>query len=232
MEERKMKKRINFCLVISVLFVFTSANAFGGFGLPKIGGKKGGTSVSKDDVINQQSDLVKKYITYSLKITDAQILMAQAFDFKEEKEKLEAQKIALESGNVISKDEIEKQRELTEDTQKKIDEHMEKCEELSDEGKKYYQKSLIPYFEGVLIAKQDVVPSAKKCIDGANNVIKSASMMEKLKLKKTFDTVLYLGPKVGPDLKNLTSTGSKYITYAKKNKVKIPKKAEEILGDL
>ena len=227
-----MKKRIKLCLVVSVLFVFTSANVFG-FGLPKIGGKgEEKASVSKDDVINQQSDLSRKYMAYSLKITDAQILMAQAFGFKEEKEKLEAQKKALESGNVISKDEIEKQRELTEDTQKKIDEHMKKSEDLSDEGKKNYQKSLAPYFEGLLILSKDVVPSATQCIGGANNVIKNAPMMEKLKLKKTFDTVLYLGPKVGPDLKDLASTGSKYITYAKKNKVKIPENAEKILGDL
>ncbi|MCD4744112.1 MAG: hypothetical protein K8R67_16745 [Desulfobacteraceae bacterium] len=229
-----MKKRINFCLVVLILVMFISANAFAGFSLSGKK-KKGGETASTEDVSSQQSALIKKYQEYSSKITKAQILMAQAFGFKELKEKLDVQSKNLESGNVMTKDDMEKQRKLTESAQNKIDNQMAEGEELSEEGKKYYQKSLTPYFGSVLIYGRDVIPGAKTCLEGAKNVISNASMTEKLKVKKTFKVILYLGPKVGPDFKNLTSFGKNLLTYGKKNKIPTPKDAKEsskALGDL
>lgn len=226
-----MKKGIKLCLLMAVLFVFTSASAFGGFGLPKLGGKeKKGSSISKEDVIGQQKELIKKYVGYSLKIIDAQKLMLKAFGFKEEAAALETETKQFGSGNVSSK-EIKKVKSKSDETQELIDKQIEEGKALSDEGKKYYAQSLPHYIQGVLLAKE-AVPVAKNCVEGAKEVISNGSLMEKLKLKKTFDVVLYLAPKVGPDLKNLITTGSKYITYAKKNDIDVPKDTNKALGEL
>lgn len=224
-----MKKEIKLCLLMAVLFVFTIANAFGGFGLPKIGGKKG-AGVSKDDVIGQQKELLTKYIGSTLEIIAAQKLMLQAFGFKDEAAALETEAKIIGSGNVSSK-EIKKVKAKTDESQELIDKQIEEGKALSDEGKKYYAKSLPHYVIGVLLAKE-VVPATKNCAEGAKKVISNGSLMEKVKLKKAFDVVLYLAPKVGPDLKNLITTGSKYITYAKKNDIDVPKDTSKALGEL
>jgi hypothetical protein len=57
-------------------------------------------------------------------------------------------------------------------------------------------------------------------------------MMEKLKVKETADVILYLAPKVGPDVQSMISTGTKYVTYAKKNGVEVPKNAADVLGEI
>jgi hypothetical protein len=131
----------------------------------------------------------------------------------------------------MSKGEIKKQKTASENVQKEIDAKMEEEKALSAEGKELYKKSLPIYFEGVMLNK-NVVDSSMTCAENASNLIKDAPALKKPKLTKKFSPILYLAPKIGPDLKNLLSTGSKYITYAKKNNVKIPKDASEAMGDL
>lgn len=226
-----MKKYSKVTIVVAILIFGASTTISGCFGIPKIGGEEQrAAGASKESVINQQNDLVKKYMAASLEVTKAQELMADAFDLKELMEGIRADIAALESGNVMSKDEIEKQRARTEAVQKIIDEKMEEQTELSAKGKECYAKSLVPYFQGVLLSKE-IVPEAKNCLEGAKSQISSAPLTEKAKVKKTFDVALYLAPKVGPDLKNMVSTGTKYVTYAKHNKVKVPKNATDALGD-
>ncbi len=227
-----MKINIKFCFLSTIILLLaTSTNGFGGWGLPKIGGDVEKTSgVSREDAIAEQSALLKMYMAASLKITEAQILMGKAFGFKEEVEALEIQSKVLSSGNVMAKDEIEKQRAVSKKAQEKIDAKIEEGKELSADGKKNYAKSILPYSSGIVLYRA-VVPVAKASLQAAQNQVGSASIMDKLKVKKTFDVALYLSPKVGPDLMNLVSTGTKYVTYAKKNNVKVPKEASDALGD-
>jgi len=228
-----MKRGIQFSMLIVALVVFAGSDAFAW--KPKIPGtgkdKSSNEAVSKEDALMQQDKLVKKYMASSLKITDAQILLAKAFGLKEQVEKLEAQKENLERGNVMSVDEIKKQRKVSEEAEAEINAKVDEGTELSDEGKKHYKKALKPFFEGVLL-KKDIVVIAQTCLDNAKTVIEKASITEKVKLKKNFDTTLFLAPKIAPDLSSMATTGSKFITYAKKNKVKVPKNSTDALGDL
>ena len=161
-----MRKVAKLSFLIAVLFLFSSGDTYAGFGVPKIGGKNGdGGGVSKADALKQQDQLLRSYTEVSLKITESQILLSQAFGLKEAAKKLEVERNALASGNVMSKDEIKKQRAVSEEAQASIDAKLEEGELISAESKKLYRQSLDPYFEGVLLTK-DVVSEAERTLSG------------------------------------------------------------------
>lgn len=168
----------------------------------------------------------------SMKIATAQKYMAEAFGFKERVEELDATIKVLGSGNVLTKDGIEKVRVLTEKMDQTITEKVEQNAKLSAEGKKCYNLSIPPYVEGIILTKENVVPEANECLKWTKEQIENAPLMEKAKVKKTADIILYLAPKVGPDLQGFIDTGVKYVTYAKNNGVKVPKEAAKVLPDL
>ena len=221
-----MKKNLKVSLLAGMVLLLTVTVSLGGLSLAEAG------SVSADDAIATQDILVQKYMTASGKITESQILMAEAFGLKEEKEKLESLQAAYASGNVADKNAIKKQRAVTDSVNKEINKKMEEGAELSAESKKLYAKSLVPYSLGVALFKESVVPEAEKSVDDAKNVIANGSLVDKLKLTKKLGTIFYLAPKVVPELKSLLSGASKYITYAKKNNITVPKDATDSLGDL
>jgi len=227
-----MKKMFNAGLLMLVLIFAVSANSLA-FNFPKAPslGKKKSSSLSVDGVTAQQTKLVKDYMSAELKYTEANLLMAKAFGLKEEIEALETEKEVLSQGNVMTKDEIKKHRVTSEAVRSKINKKMAEGAVLSAEGKAYYGKSLKKYFEGV-IATKGLVDTAKSTLEGAKSAMTSASIMEKAKLAKTFKEALYLAPKIPGDAKLAVETGSKYVTYAKKNHVKVPKNATAALGDL
>jgi hypothetical protein len=218
-------------ILVAVAFLVVGSSAFG-FNMPKFGGKSGAPAVSTDEIMKRQSQLVKSYMAAAREIVTAQKFMAEAFGFKERVEELDATIKVLGSGNVLTKDAIEKVRALTEKMDAAIDEKMEKNEQLSSEGKNYYFRSMKPYFKGLVITKSQVVPEADRCLRWTKQQIENAPWLEKMKVKKTADVILYLAPKVGPDVLSMVSTGTKYITYAKKNGVKVPKNAADALGEI
>jgi hypothetical protein len=224
-------KRRWITILVTVAFLVVGGSAFG-FDMPKFGGKSGASTVSNDEIMKRQSELVRRYMAASLQIATAQKHMAEAFGFKERVEELDATIKVLGSGNVLTKDEIEKVRALTERMDKAIYEKIEKNQQLSAEGKKCYLRSIPPYLEGLVITKTQVAPEAEECLKWTKEQIENAPMMEKVKVKQTADVILYLAPKVGPDVQSMVSTGTKYITYAKKNGVKVPKDAANVLGDI
>jgi hypothetical protein len=109
---------------------------------------------------------------------------------------------------------------------------IEENKQLSAQGKEYYKLSIPPYMEGIAITAAEVAPEAKECFEWTKTQIEEAPMLEKVKVKKTADIILYLAPKVGPDLQRVASTGKKYVTYAMNNGVKVPKNATKVLDDL
>lgn len=227
-----MRKIFNAGLLILILIFAVSVSSFA-FNFPKAPslGKKKTSSPSVDGSTAQQTKLIKDYMGAELKYTEANLLMAKAFDLKDELEALETEKEVLSQGNVMTKDEIKKHRVTSGAVRSKINTKMAEGAVLSAEGKAYYGKSLEKYFEGV-IATKGLVDTAKSTLDGAKSVISNASFMEKSKLAKTFKEALYLAPKIPGDAKLALETGSKYVTYAKSNHVKVPKNATAALGDL
>jgi len=227
-----MKKMFNAGLIMLVLIFAVSVNSFA-FNFPKAPslGKKKSSSSAAGGISSQQSKLVKGYMGAELKYTEANLLMAKAFGLKEEIEALETEKEVLSQGNVMTKDEIKKHRVTSEAVRSKINKKMAEGVVLSTEGKAYYGKSLKKYFEGV-IATKGLVDTAKSTLEGAKSAMTSASIMEKAKLAKTLKETLYLAPKIPGDVVLAVKTGTKYVTYAKKNHVKVPKNATAALGDL
>ncbi len=224
-------KRRWITILVAVAFLVVGSSAFG-FNMPKFGGKSGTPTASKDEIMKRQSQLVRYYMAASLEIATAQKYMAEAFGFKERVEELDATIKVLGSGNVLTKDGLEKVRSITAKMDAAIDEKIEKNEQLSAEGKKHYFSSMKPYFKGLVITKNQVVPEADQCLRWTKEQIEKAPWLEKMKVKKTADVILYLAPKVGTDVQNMVSTGTKYVTYAKKNGVEVPKNAADALGDI
>ena len=134
-------------ILVTVTFFVVGGSAFG-FGLPKLGGNSGAATVNQDEIMKRQSELVRSYMAASLQIANAQKHMAEAFGFKEQVEELDAIIRVLGSGNVLTKDGVEKIQATTKKMDKAISEKIEQNVKLSVEGKKCYKASIPPYQEG------------------------------------------------------------------------------------
>ena len=151
-------------ILVTVTFLVVGGSAFG-FGLPKLGGNSGAATVNQDEIMKRQSELVRSYMAASLQIANAQKHMAEAFGFKEQVEELDAIIRVLGSGNVLTKDGVEKVQATTKKMDKAISEKIEQNAKLSIEGKKCYKASIPPYLEGIAITAGEVAPEAKECFE-------------------------------------------------------------------
>jgi hypothetical protein len=135
------------------------------------------------------------------------------------------------TGNVQSKEQLQKHAKATEEAQKAIDEAMAENRELSKEAKLKVAESLVPYLTGAGLYGK-CIPEAAETLKGAQYLLEEAPMMEKLKIKDTFDIALYLSPKIAGDSKKLAVTGRKYVEFAQSKGIEVPKDATDALGDL
>ncbi len=214
-------------IVISLALAAASPAAaqFGGLGKKKEA--KSGGGASQADVEVQQEKLVKSFVASQENLLEAQSLVADALGLKGEKEKLDAERKALGSGSADKKS-LKRSVGLSEDAQDAIDKKMEAGEALSDSGKKLIAKSLVPYAKSVA-GVVDMVNDAKTLADGIQGQIKSAGMMGAMKVKKTFDVGLYIAPKVPGLAAGMTKQLTSMVSFAKKNGVKVPKEASDLI---
>jgi hypothetical protein len=214
--------------LVVVCFVFTATSALG-WGVPSIGKKESAaSSMTLEEAGGMQKQLVEKYIEASMHESDAKIMMANAFGMKDLAATLEADKVALSSGNTDAVKDISAK---SEETTKQIEKVMEEKKLSSNESKELYAKSLIPYGKSVLASK-DMADLGKKCIEAAKDQVSNASLSNAMKVKSTLDVILSIGPELPGHLKNVLTTGSKFVSYAKSNDIQIPNDASASMGDL
>ncbi len=222
------KTMISLILVMIMLFISSSVLAFG----LKLPGKKkvSDSAVSLDDTIKEQGDLVKIY-EKALKLDqDANFMLVEAIKGKEKADQYREQAKGVTSGNCNS-DYIKKKVKITKEAHEESAKCSAKVGELSTESKEKVGESMILMAESVICYKQAATKS-KTCLDNAKSVVKSAPMTKKLSVKKKLDPVLTIGPKMPGSLVEAGKTLKNLVAFAKSNKIKVPQKATQALGEL
>jgi len=222
-----MKNVLAICSVVVSLALMVASPAaaqFGGFGKKKE--EKGG-GASQADVEVQQEKLVKSFVASQENLLQAQSLVAEALGLKAEKEKLDAERKALGSGSADKKS-LKRSVGLSEDAQEAIQKKMKAGDALSDSGKKLIAQSLVPYAKSVA-GVTDMVNEAQALVDGIQGQVKAAGMTGAMKVKKTFDVGLYIAPKVPGLAAGMTKQLASTVSFAKKNGVKVPKEASDLI---
>ena len=130
----------------------------------------------------------------------------------------------LSADKSMSKDDMEKQRVLNSKVQKKIDEKMTADAALSDDSNTLFSKSLPPYINSVKNAKK-TAEQAEKTLKKTQKALESASALDKAKITEASEMITFLAPKIPEDAAVMTSTGTKYVSFAEKHGVEVPANA-------
>lgn len=216
-----MKKQVAVLIVVGGLMgLVASVYAFD---LPGMGGSKSqSTESSGPDAVALQEGIVRQYNAASAELLTAQALLAKAFGSKEDAAKAEEEAKALRSGNVSDEDSIKKTVATSKEIDAKTKEWMGKNVALSDEGRKLYASAFIPYAKAVA-GTNKLLPELKKFSEAATAQIKSAGLMDALKMKGKLAAGMYLASNLPGHASMLVGTSKNILTYAKSNNIPLPK---------
>lgn len=223
-------KKISLLLICGLVFLFCFSSFAFAWKMPKIGKGKSAASVSIDDALKGQDDLIETYMNGVQSNLKANALLIDALGDKESAAKYSAAAEGISSGNCDSNC-LDKNIKITEESNGKSDELLGSAKEVSAESKVKFGKSLVQLGTAVLYYKQASVKSGDS-LSSAKSVIESAPLTKKLSFRSKLKPVLKVGPRAPKDLCNAGKTLKKCIDFAKVNKIKVPKKATEALGEL
>ena len=213
----------------TLVLTFSLTAAVGAFAIEIPGMKKGSDNAPTGNAVALQSELVNKFSSAWVLISEAREMLATAHGFKKEAAKLQAEIQQLSSGAVLSKDEIDKIVTHGAEFDEMIEELQNSEEPLSAEARAAYVKSIPVYLGGVVQAK-DLLPMFMDYSSAAKDEIAGASMMNKRKITKQLGPGMYLA-KNGPSLVGkLVVTGKQYITFANAHDIKVPNDATDLLA--
>lgn len=220
-----MKKIAKALLLTTTVLVVTPSYADFGSLL----GKK--SSKPSSNAYSMQDKLVKTYLSSAANINNAQLLLAEAFGLKDTVTKLEAEKEALSSGSVSDEDSIEKNKEVSEEANKAIQEKIKSGAKLSADGKKSYIKSFIPYIKG-LVGGKSVVTESKPFLESAKSTISNASFTDTLSVTNKLKSGTFVATTMPSYVQSLWETSKLMLTYAKDNKIDVPDDATDSVSDM
>ena len=144
----------NFLKIILLIFLFSvsSQKILFGFDVPKIpipGLGGGGDSVDVDALTGKQSELVKSMANALLNLSKAQAKFLEGLGEKEAAIAAGMYISALEKGEAIGKDDLEKALEQSKKSQEIIDKKIAEQKVLEAEAKITFAKGIPPYGKGV-----------------------------------------------------------------------------------
>jgi len=220
----------NIVLAISMVAIGVSASTLAfDLKLPTKPAEQSATP-SGGDAVGMQEGVVRKYVEASKQLNTAQTELLYAFGLKDQAAALEAQAKALGSGATLDKDGIEKQKKLSDDANKAIQEKIDSGAQLTAEGKQHYVKSLSPYAAAVGITTK--MPNELTSFSSAaQSQIQSASVLEKTKVISKLSAGTYLVKELPGFSTGLLSCLGKIVSYANKNQIPVPKDATAALGN-
>lgn len=201
-------------------------------GVPGLGGNKGGQAQQAEslDAAAVQEGVVQKYLLAATQVNQAQLHLAKAFELKDQVALLEAESVALQSG-ATDKAAFERTNTVSADAAAAINEKIASGAQLSEDGKKEYAASLLPFATGLFHTSK--LPSELKNFgSAAQQSLSSASLMDKANLTRKLSAGMYLVTN-GPSFISTVGNSTKQIfTYAQSNKIPMPKEATDLLGSL
>ncbi|WP_158905911.1 hypothetical protein [Burkholderia sp. L27(2015)] len=154
-------------VLISAAIYAAPSMAFGLPSIPGIGGSGGSsTSVDVGSLTKQQSDLLVTMSASLLNLSNAQSIMADALDLKEQAAIAKSNADKLSAGNLTGKDDTAKFVESSLSVNKAIADKMAKGEALSSDSKAKFATSLLPYGQGSV----GMVAAAQKAAGAAQSL--------------------------------------------------------------
>jgi hypothetical protein len=223
-----LKKNLAVAVSVVAICASTSALAFD-LKLPTKPAEQS-AAPSGGDAVGMQEGVVRKYVEGSKQLNTAQTELLYAFGLKDQAAALEAQAKALGSGATLDKDGIEKQKKLSDDANKAIQEKLDSGTQLTAEGKQHYVKSLSPYAAAVTITTK--MPAELSAFsNAAQSQIQNSSVLEKAKVVSKLSAGTYLVKELPGYSANLLSCLGKLVSYANKNQIPVPKDATAALGN-
>ena len=214
-----MKKRILITTFVAVSIMGASVSSYA-FGLGDLTGgnnsKGGGTDLSAT-----QTQTVNDYVAASTLLLSANGKMSEALGLKEQVAKYKETADSLTAGT--SEDSNKKADEALSNGTQAISDAMKNKPQLSAESKAKFTAGLVDLAAGT-------VGYAKvgKDVSSAQSAISSASPMQLMKLGE----LVYLAKSAPASIKSYSSALSSAISFAKENKIEVPKSATDALGSM
>jgi len=203
--------------ISALLLLSTSAFSFGLSDLTG-GGEENSSSV---DSYAAQDGLVKQYNKAAKNVAVAQQMFAKALGLKKVAAAADAEAEAIEAGAVVDEDSMERNKEVTDASNKAILAKLESSEELSKEAKKEFAEAFVPYFVG-LVETSKISEAAADFIAGATSTINSASLMDKLSVTKKLSPGMYVAKEVPGFGVNLYDSSKTLVAFAKSQGIEVP----------
>ena len=196
---------------------------------------------------SQQDSVALIPIHYAMATTlvlRAQICLAEALELKDLAFKLQEQVALLTSGTSMSRHQIKKQRELTDEANAEIDQATARLDELSPERRRLFARGTVAYLGGTY-ATWRVFNSIQQFVSDTKDELNEATKEEghagrKLakfasgafgRAKLTKDVSPVLGG-LHEHTRNLYQTSRLLIDYADRQKIEIPTDATDQLAEL
>lgn len=204
-----------------------------------------------EELVDQQERIILSYVLASVAMSDAQAELADSLALKDAAAKARAEARALEATTTIDKKRLEKNTKVSKATNKKIQEALKRNEELTDQQRVEFSRSMVSY---VLAVEQTdniadeagpFVKSVEKKVTGTmdklNSALTEGNPMNLFKggnsggadareMKRKLATGLYIGQKSPGLLASHGKTVQQIAQYTQNNDIAIPPEASEALA--
>lgn len=216
----KRNKMMIGATVASLLLAGISAEAKFGVKIPKAPAGGGDISGLKADLEKISADVVKECAGARALYKESYAELCEALGLKEEAIKLRSEADALKSGNTSVSD-LKKQKVISEETVKTIDEKMEAVGEVTPEQRKHFWASISLLTDG-LATETAQITVAVKLGEMAKEITEKASGLDKAAAVAVAKPALDLALLVPGDVKEATSVLAKLTNYAAARNMKKP----------
>lgn len=223
-------------LAMGAIATLPSVHAFGLDSVKQIAGGVAGSKEEKaidvDALLSQQENLLGRFNSSMNNMLLAQARTLEAGGLKEEAQRAAAAAENYSSGNVVTKDQLERDTQSTAENLQKIEELKAKDVALTAEGRKLLAAAVPHYAKGLYEGTQlpDAFESWSSNAKGGLNSL-AANPLKAKKLTSGLDDVVTVTQELPALLKAWGSTSSAFVSYAKSNRVDVGD-VEGALGDL
>jgi hypothetical protein len=225
-----MYKKSFFVVFLTTMLVFSS-DAFALSSMKSMFGKGGSNAAA-----GSTDQLLNSFINAQVRVMVAQERLSVAYGMKEQSDLLQLQIQSLSSSALdsskndsdkkqgsakINLDDVKKSIEISNSTQAQIDQYIEQDMQLNPESKKAYSEGVAAY---VLAVKDAYV-----FVQQVNSFASNTGPMGILDKVKGAKTVIFITKSSPSYFKNFFDSTKKVFTYAKKQKIEVPKDATAML---
>jgi hypothetical protein len=221
-----------FAVAIGTFLFAGNAYAFSHSNIPGLGGgSPAAPKVDVDGMINTSNGLVRRFVASLNSLNTAQSYLVKAFKIKDKRDLSAEEKTALESGNVMDKEGLQRAVAATQANQAEIDKKIAEGAVLDAKGKVELAKAVPHQTKGTVNAVL-LVPEYIKLSSSISSGLSglSSNPMGALKLKDGVSSGLWVTSKL-PSLANaLRENSNKLTSYSEKAGIDVKDSKSALAG--